>query len=287
VVEGVNYVSDSDTPSRQLENVLTNTEVLNFGISGYFTLAEVELLETRGLAFDPDEVIVVFTGNDFQNVVPEHTVASGVENRPRWAKKFFVRSAVFRLACLKLNWFAFGEEQDPVEGNRLAIGENNVVDAFERLRVAANKHEFQVTIAIWPSFTAEKIEDFENERRIRLLVERLADMHGLPSLRLGRAFRSHYDEVAPTQNPVTFYTVHADGMHPNQTAAKVAAQALKNYLNSGRGSEPPYTLGKVDVRAMEEARIRGGQDDVPEDMTFEQRTFLSLRYQGRAEDSEN
>ncbi|MGY8675179.1 MAG: hypothetical protein ACKVHO_21605, partial [Verrucomicrobiia bacterium] len=84
-----------------------------------------------------------------------------------------------------------------------------------------------------------------------------------------------------------FYTVHADGMHPNQTAAKVAAQALKNYLNSGRGSEPPYTLGKVDVRAMEEARIRGGQDDVPEDMTFEQRTFLSLRYQGRAEDSEN
>ena len=41
--------------------------MLNFGVSGYCTRAEIELLETKGLAFDPDVVVVVFVENDFDN----------------------------------------------------------------------------------------------------------------------------------------------------------------------------------------------------------------------------
>lgn len=287
VVEGVNYVADPDTPSRKLENVLTDAEVLNFGISGYCTLAEVELLETRGLAFKPDDVIIMFTGNDFDNVVPEHTMAGGVAERPTWAKVLFVRSALYRLLCLKFDWFSFAEEQDPIARNREAIGANNVVTAFERLHELANQHGFRVLIAIWPDFRREGIADFENESGPRLLVERLAATHGLPTIRLAPAFRGHFAEVNAAPDPRTFYTVDADGMHPNRTGAEVAAGILKEYLIDSTPPGPPYQPGAPDPEAVAEAARRGGNDEVPEDMDFEQRTFLSMRYQGRVKESED
>jgi len=287
VVEGVNYVADPDTPSRRLENILTNTEVLNFGTSGYCTLAEVELFETRGLAFNPDDVIVVFTGNDFDNIVPEHTVGGGVAERPGWAKVLFVRSALFRLACLKLDWFSFAEEQDPIERNRNAIGPNNVVSAFERLHKLANQHGFRVTIAIWPNFTQQRIDDFANDVAEQLLVERLAAIHGLPCVRLASVFRQHYARETAPDNPRKHYTVKADGMHPNLLGAQVAAEALKTFLTSSDLPSPPYLRGEPDPEAVAEAARRGGNDGVPADMTLEQRTFLSLRYQGLLRESED
>ena len=69
VVEGVGLRDLDDTVSRQLEKLYPDgrTEVLNFGVSAYCTLAEVELLEVKGLAFDPDVVILVFVENDYLN----------------------------------------------------------------------------------------------------------------------------------------------------------------------------------------------------------------------------
>lgn len=285
VVEGVNYVADEDTLSRQLENVLTNTEVLNLGVSGYCTLAEVELLATRGLPFEPDDVFVVFTGNDFQNVVPEHTVSGGVAARPGWAKHLFLHSALFRLCCLRLNWFSFAEEQDPVARNRDAIGENNVVDGLARLRELANQHNFRVLVIAWPSFTPDTIRDFEADDGDPLLIERLARMQGLPTARLGPAFRRHLDGLPSPVAPDEFYTVVSDGMHPNARSTRIAAGALKQLLDSGHAA-PPYLPGPVDVDAVTAARVRGGQDDVPEDASLVERTFLSLRYQGRLQESE-
>ena len=62
VVEGMGVGEIDDTMSRQLEMLYEDgkTEVLNFAVSGYCTLAEVELLEVKGLQFDPDIVILVF-----------------------------------------------------------------------------------------------------------------------------------------------------------------------------------------------------------------------------------
>ena len=54
--------------SRQLEMRYGDgqTEVLNFGVSGYCTLAEVELLEVKGIQFQPDLVVLVFVEKRFQ-----------------------------------------------------------------------------------------------------------------------------------------------------------------------------------------------------------------------------
>jgi lysophospholipase L1-like esterase len=39
-------------------------EVINFAVPGYNTVMEVETLKEKGLAYDPDAVIVLFCGND-------------------------------------------------------------------------------------------------------------------------------------------------------------------------------------------------------------------------------
>jgi len=285
VVEGVNYVADPDTPSRRLEDVLDRTEVLNFGTSGYCTLAEVELLETRGVQFAPDDVVVMFTDNDFNNIVPEHTAGGGITQRPDWAKSMFVRSELFRLLCLKLDWFSFAEEQDPVARNREAIGENNVVTAFERLHKLANEHGFRTVIAVWPHFTDATIQDFRDDPGPLLLVERLAAMHGLPCIRLAPTFRKHYASQATSEKPSKLYNVRDDGMHPNATAAAVAATALKSYLTDPLPPAPPYVQGAPDPEAVAAAAQRG-DGQTPDDMSLERRIYRSLRYQGLMEESE-
>ena len=140
VVEGINYVDDENTLSRHLERLYPDgkTEVLNFGTSGYCTLAEIMLLRDKGLAFQPDVVVLVFVENDYNNFNPEHTVAGGLHHRPAWSKQLFDSSHLFRQLCLRANWFHFADETDPHRWNRQAIGCNNVVDGLALLRELAS-----------------------------------------------------------------------------------------------------------------------------------------------------
>ncbi len=61
-------VADEEIFTRLLEQNLTATgdavEVLNLGVGGYNTTQEVHLLEHRGLAFEPDLVLVLYTLSD-------------------------------------------------------------------------------------------------------------------------------------------------------------------------------------------------------------------------------
>ena len=68
VVEGYG-LREEETMSRRLEGLYPDgtTEVLNFGVAAYCTRAEIELLEVKGLRFDPDVAVLVFVENDFDN----------------------------------------------------------------------------------------------------------------------------------------------------------------------------------------------------------------------------
>ncbi len=58
-------VADSARVSEQLEKNLKNTEIINFGVSGYGTDQYYLQLNARVLQFNPDMVIVGFYVNDF------------------------------------------------------------------------------------------------------------------------------------------------------------------------------------------------------------------------------
>jgi lysophospholipase L1-like esterase len=68
--QGVNL---SDSFSKVLERKLNlnstrRYEVLNFGVFGYGTLNELELLERKALNYSPDIVVLMMLDNDYQNI---------------------------------------------------------------------------------------------------------------------------------------------------------------------------------------------------------------------------
>ena len=238
VVEGYG-LRESETISRQLEDLYGDgsTEVLNFGVSAYCTRAEIELLEVKGLRFDPDVVILVFVENDFDNFNREAFPLGQTIDRPAVVKALFRRSHLFRLASVRLNLFGFGAETDPVRWNRDAIGDNNVAEGLRRFRELADRHGFQPLIAIWPRFLNDRIADFcfMPEGSERLVVEHLAAMYDIPSIRLSEFFQRRA-ESAGVVNPRLLYS-SGDELHPSPEGCRVAAEALNQVLadlNVGR-----------------------------------------------------
>jgi len=232
VVEGYG-LRESETISRRLEDLYPDgsTEVLNFGVSAYCTRAEVELLEAKGLRFDPDVVVLVFVENDFDNFNREAFPLGETIDRPAVVKALFRRSHLFRLASVRLNLFHFGAEADPVRWNQDAIGDNNVAEGLCRCRELADRHGFQPLVAIWPRFLDDRIEDvcFMPRGGEQLVVEHLAAMHDIPSVRLSEFFQRHHADSAGAVNPRLRYS-SGDELHPSPEACRVAAEALKQIL---------------------------------------------------------
>jgi len=232
VVEG-HGLREPETISRRLEELYDDgsTEVLNFGVSAYCTLAEIELLEVKGLRFDPDVVVLVFVENDFDNFNREAFPLGGTIDRPAVVEALFRKSHFFRLAGVQLNLFHFGAEADPVRWNTDAIGDNNVAEGLRRFRQLADRHGFQPFVAVWPRFLDDRISDvcFMPQNNERLVVEHLAAMHNVPSVRLSEFFRRHLAESAGDVNPRLRYS-SGDELHPSPEACLIAAEALKQIL---------------------------------------------------------
>ena len=99
------------TISRQLEDLFAGypIEVLNFGVGGYNTRAEVELLKTKGLAYEPDLVLLVFVDNDFANS-NDKLIRDLSFERSEAVKYLFLNSHFFRWLSLRNNLFHFRDE---------------------------------------------------------------------------------------------------------------------------------------------------------------------------------
>jgi len=232
VVEGYG-LRESETISRRLEDLYDDgsTEVLNFGVSAYCTLAEVELLEVKGLRFDPDVVIIVFVENDFDNFNREAFPLGGTIKRPAIVKALFKKSHFFRLAGVRLNLFHFGAEADPVRWNKDAIGDNNVAEGFRRFRQLADRHGFTPLVAVWPRFLDDRIANvcFMPQDSELLVVEHLAAMNNIPSVLLSEFFQRRRAESVGAINPRLRYS-SGDELHPSPKGARIAAEALKRIL---------------------------------------------------------
>ena len=260
VVEGYRLRHD-ETISHQLEELFQdeNTEVLNFGVSAYCTRAEVELLEVKGLKFNPDVVVLVFVENDFDNFNREAFPLGGTMDRPALAQFLFANSHAFRLACFQWDLFHFGAESDPVQWNQQAIGNNNVPAGLKRFRELADLHGFRPVIAIWPRFLDEEIIDvhFMPQSTTELVVERLASTPAIPSFRLSEFFRQHQAESRASTNPRLRYSL-GDELHPSAEGARIAATAIHRYLAEPRTES--LAVDRQNRSAADAVAIKAAQD---------------------------
>lgn len=259
VVEGEGIRNIDDTMSRQLELLYgrKGVEVLNLGVSGYCTRAEVELLEVKGLRFQPDVVVVVFVDNDFDNFNKQLYQMDPTKRRSALVTFLFVKSHLFRFLSLRLNLFSLGTESDPSRWTHKAIGDNNVVEGLERLAQLADRHGFRPLIAIWPGFESDSIVDgpFMPSSDKELVVERLARMYGILTARLSEHFEKHRASSGKAVNPRLLYTYQGDAMHPSVKGCRVAAQALKTVLEQMEATSPPLRAPVArDTEAVEAAR---------------------------------
>ena len=262
IVEG-HGIREADTISRQLERLYADgkTEVLNFGVSGYCTLAEIEMLEVKGVFFGPDQVVLVFVQNDFDNFNEDTLPLGGTIGRPAWSKRLFIGSHLFRLLAIRLNLFHFGVDADPVRWNKEATGNNNVVDGLRRFRELAARHGFDPLVAVWPEFGDTRIADlhFVPGGSEQLVIERLAKMYGLPSVRLSGSFRRDLASRSGGGNPRLLYTI-GDGFHPSARGAGVAAEAIKAILaRLGKGRYAMTDGGQADTEAVAAAAALGSR----------------------------
>ncbi len=282
VVEGHDLADLDQTLTRQLEQYYPDgsTEVFNFGVSGYCTLAEVELLRVKGLRFDPDVVILVFVENDYDDFNREAHLLGPAGRRPQWVHALFQGSHLFRMAAVRFNLYGYGAEHDPVSWNRQAIGDNNVVQGFRMLADLAQTEQFLAMVAIMPMFDNHHVRDvhFMDDGKDRLVVEELAAEFGIRSFRLSEDF-----EASPgLPGPRLRFTV-GDGLHLSAEGHRVAAAGLHRRLES----PPPAPAGerlKADRPAIAAADALG--EDDPGYGRIHNNRGLHFKDQGRIAEAE-
>ena len=92
-------VSDGTTFSDVLERLLTDTDVINFGVSGYGTGEELLALQAEGFQYHPDVVVLVFClGNDVEDTY----FPDGGKSYP--ANTFYLDGGALRIDRFQLNW---------------------------------------------------------------------------------------------------------------------------------------------------------------------------------------
>jgi len=257
VVAGNGIRSVRETLARQTEEALgTKFEVFGFGVGGYCTLAEVELLRVRALAFKPHIVVLVFVENDFINMNSEMARDLAFE-RPVIARELFVQSELFRLAALRWNLFHFAQDSQPEFGlvrNIDAVGTNNVERGLAQFASLAASNSFQPIIVVWPHFDDDSINDrlqaVAPDSTNRLLVEHYAAKFHIPIYRLTPLFQKDFEERkdsvrkrAGTPSPRRLYTI-GDGVHPNRIGAKAGGKVIAEVVLGEReelGDRAPFS----------------------------------------------
>lgn len=206
--------------AKQLERNLQQSskspvEVINLSVSGYDTVQEVEFLVEKGLALDPDVVLVQYCLNDnfdaslelrFLNRNPQFGIDGVI------AQRLFLKSHLLRLIWLT----GWAREKQP---KRETVSRTE--KGFRRLSELAKEYGFQPVIVVFPLL--EPLEGYRWHQHHRQAA-RLAKKYGLPVLDLLDAFSE------ASSGDLKRLQGRCNREHPDETGHRVAALEIEQFL---------------------------------------------------------
>ena len=232
-------VGDGAVYLRLLEELLnsfstgTRFETVNTAVPGYNTVMEVETLRTKGLAFEPDVVLIHFVGNDLElpNFIRTEEPVLALD-------RFFLLDlfrGAFAASTVRGDLRRHGLEHAPrVEGARRfvddpekvpeqyrsMVGWESYAAAMAELAGLAEEHGFEPVLV---SFSVT----FSHRQK---KVFRIAEELGIASLHVGRVYRQWLDEHGFDEYRESPLALSDGNMHPSVLSHRIAARVIYRWL---------------------------------------------------------
>ena len=232
-------VGDGEVYLRVLEDLLNRFaanarfETINTAVPGYNTVMEVETLKAKGLAYQPDLVLIHFVGNDLE--LPNFIrVEEPVLALDRSFLVDLVRGA-FSSSTVRGTLRRHGLERSPrVEGARRFVDDPDEAPpqyrsmvgwqaweaAMTELAALGEEHDFKPVLVTFSATFAQR------QRRIL----RFARRQGITTLEVGAIFRRWLDERGIEEYRGSPLALSDENMHPSALGHEIAARVIYRWL---------------------------------------------------------
>lgn len=200
-------------------------EVMNMGVGGYHTMQEAETLRVKGLAYNPDMVLVVFCVNDFalhaDGGVFEKLLQANPQSRQSIEVSSYPRLLSFsRLAFVvshRLHGLEYSmSEHDQWYAANVLQGRTPVRAGLELLAKLRHQHGFDVCVVILPEFSAP-FSQYRSAAIHQQVFASARDLSEIPVVDL-------LEDFATTGG--TAQSFAWDGLHLNELGHDVTARIL-------------------------------------------------------------
>ena len=230
---GVNL---KDTYAKQLENKLKSRsdykyEVLNFGIPGYYTDQELNLVKKNVLTYNPDMIILTYVFNDAE-IAPRYNLDKKVflyrQTIQRLKYKSYTFSFLFYNYAKVRELFkekSTTDEQDYkayLEGvfSDNSQGWNISKNSLKKIKQISDENNIDFLIILFPSIKPNDLQDYQL-KNIHETIASFAEENDINYLDLLPYFLTHKD---------TKLELDIDA-HPNEFTHHIIADILTNTIN--------------------------------------------------------
>lgn len=245
---GIGVPRSDDIFTQRLETLLNTDnsdarhfEVMNMGVGGYHTMQEAETLRLKGMAYNPDMVLVVFCVNDFalhaDGGVFERLLQANPQARQNVQASPFSRLLTSsRLAFIAYHRL-YGTKQSMSERDQWYManvlhGRSPVRAGLELLAKLRRRQGFDLRVLILPEFSAP-FSQYRSAAIHQRVFEIARDFPGMPVVDL-------LDEFAAFGGPARSFAW--DGLHLNErghdATARILLPLIREQIDPPAGNHP-------------------------------------------------